>query len=68
MRFPIECDFLTSSTKCLVTLPDLRFCKNGELSLGVSDPPTKRETTSVPLLPVLREPFEACDFSGEGGE
>ena len=36
-----------------VAVEGLRFCKKGDASLGVPEPPTKRETTSWLLLPVL---------------
>ncbi len=65
VRLPIECALFTSSTCCF---SGLRFCKKGEFSLGVPDPPTNRDTTSL-LLPVFGVPLtvEPILFSGESG-
>lgn len=57
VRLPVDCALFTSSLGvCLVGISDLRFCKKGEFSLGVPDPPTKRETTSL-LLPIFGVPL-----------
>jgi hypothetical protein len=43
----------------------LRFWRKGEASLGVPEPPTKRDTTSLLLLPVLGVPLKVVPFSVE---
>jgi hypothetical protein len=61
-RLPIDCALFTSSFFfCALfsfRVAGLRFWRKGEASLGVPEPPTKRETTSLLLLPVLGVPVK----------
>jgi len=65
VKLPIDCARLISSFDCLALPSFLRLLRNGEFSLGVPDPPTKRETTSLPPLPTVGVPFWL--LSGESG-
>lgn len=60
VRLLIDCARLTSSVAVLGGSDLCRLWRKGEFSLGVPEPPTKRDTTSL-FLPFCGVPFSVED-------
>ena len=58
----MDCARLTSSFVAVGSEVGLRDCRKGEDSEGVPEPPTKRDTTSLLLLPVLGVPLKVDEL------